>query len=381
MPVPTADDVYFMRLAIRGARRGVGSTRPNPPVGAVVVGADGTVLGHGHHNKAGGPHAEVNAVADCGEGADLSSATIYVTLEPCSTTGRTPPCTDLLIAKKFRRVVIGCTDPNPKHAGRGVDILRAAGIQVDVGVCEEDCRELIAPFASAMLRKRPHVTLKLALTLDGKIADRSGTSKWITGAAARGYVQHLRRGADAILVGSGTVLADDPSLLCRLPGCETGAWRVIVDSRGRLPASARVLADDHAGLTVVATTSVGAVYLISRLPLNPIPQIWTMPVGPDRRIDLRALLERLTADLDVMELLCEGGGELAGALLKAGLVDRLVLFYAPVVLGDASARPGFADVNALLSEGRLAPVSRRIRSFGEDFAIQYDLTEANGRDS
>ncbi len=367
------DDIFFMRQAIRSARRGIGFTRPNPPVGAVVVGADGTILGYGHHNKAGGPHAEVNAVGECGEGADLASATIYVTLEPCSTTGRTPPCTDLLVAKKFRRVVVGCTDPNPKHAGRGVDILRAAGIQVDVGVCEEDCRELIVPFASAMIRKRPHATLKLALTLDGRIADRTGASKWISGAAARSHVQRLRRNADAILVGSGTVLADDPRLICHARGVVPNAWRVVVDSRGRLPASVCILADDYAGQTIVATTSAGAANLACRLPSGMRAEIWTMPVGPDGRVDLHVLLERLTAELGVMELLCEGGGELAGALLKAGLVDRLVLFYAPVILGDAAARPGFADVGALLPDGRLDIAASRFRSFGDDIVVQYDL--------
>ena len=365
-------DRIFMRMAIREARKGVGMTRPNPPVGAVVVKADGTVLGRGYHHKAGGPHAEVNAVGDCGT-ADLSSATIYVTLEPCSTTGRTPPCTDLLIRKKFRRVVIGCTDPNPRHAGRGVGILRAAGIAVDVGVCEADCRELIVPFSSTMLRRRPHLTLKLALTLDGKIADRCGTSKWITGAASRGYVQRLRGMADAILVGSGTVLADDPQLTCRLKGRAGGAWRVVVDSRGRLPATARIFADDFANRTIVATTASGAEALAKRLPANVAAMTWNLPSGANGRVDLAALLGQLTADLGVMEVLCEGGGELAGSLLRAGLVDRLVLFYAPVVLGDASARPGFAGLDRLLAEGHLAVDSRQVRAFGDDIALTLDL--------
>ncbi len=367
------EDVFFMRRAIRAARLGVGQTRPNPPVGAVVVGKDGKILGTGHHQKAGGPHAEVNAVADCGD-ADLSSATIYVTLEPCSTTGRTPPCTDLLIARKLRRVVIGCTDPNPKHAGRGVDILRAAGIQVDVGICQAECRELIIPFTSAMIRKRPHVTLKLGMTLDGKIADRTGASKWITNAAARTYVQRLRHDADAILAGSGTVLADNPQLICHLKGVVPNAWRVIVDSRGRLPANVRVLSDAYAGQTVVATTAGGAARLGARLPNDPQPKIWTSPVGPDGRVDLRLLLERLTAELGVMELFCEGGGELAGSLLKAELVDRLIVFFAPVILGDAAARPGFADIDALLEDGRLAVARHRFRSFGNDICIQYEFS-------
>lgn len=366
-----ARDLRFMRQAIVEARKGVGRTRPNPPVGAVVAGADGAVIGRGHHKKAGGPHAEVNAVAACGD-ADLSSATLYVTLEPCSTTGRTPPCTELVKARRFSRVVIGCTDPNPRHAGRGIDILRSAGIEVTVGVLEDECRELIKPFASSMLRHRPHVTLKLALTLDGKIADRAGTSKWITGAASRSFVQRLRKEADAILVGSGTVIADDPQLTCRIKGAGTAAWRVAVDSRGRIPASSRLLTDARAAMTVVATTADGAKRLAGKLPpASPVP-IWTLPQD-DGHASLKALLERLTAELGVMELLCEGGGEIAGALIKAGLVDRLVLFYAPVVLGDAGARPGFSGVNALLDAGRLRPSAMRLRKFGDDATLIMDL--------
>lgn len=368
------NDRIYMRMAIREARKGVGMTRPNPPVGAVVVGADGIVLGRGYHHKAGGPHAEVNAVAACGA-ADLSAATIYVTLEPCSTTGRTPPCTNLLIGRKLRRVVIGCTDPNPKHAGRGVGILRAAGIAVDAGVCEAECRELIAPFASTMLRHRPHLTLKLAMTLDGKIADRNGKSKWITGASSRGFVQRLRADADAILVGSGTVLADDPQLICRLRGRKAGAWRVVVDSRGRLPSGARVLSDEYAKQTIVATTDAGAAALAGRLARPALHSTWVFPSGGNGHVGLRPLLERLTDELGVMEVLCEGGGEMAGALLGAGLVDRLVLFYAPVVLGDASARPGFAGLDLALSAGRLSIASRKARTFGDDVAIVLDLAE------
>ena len=365
------NDLDFMRQAIVEARKGVGLTRPNPPVGAVVVGADGVVLGRGHHRKAGGPHAEVIAVAACGD-ADLSSATLYVTLEPCSTTGRTPPCTELVKARRFRRVVIGCEDPNPRHAGRGVEILRAAGISVDVGVLGDECRELIAPFASTMLRHRPHVTLKLALTLDGKVADRKGASKWITGPASRAFVQRLRRGADAILVGSGTVIADDPELVCHIRGVKPTAWRVVADSRGRIPATARILTDARAAQTIVATTAEGAVRLSKTMPAGSQVAVWTL-ADEGGHVGLRALLERLTAELGVMELLCEGGGEIAGALLKAGLVDRLVLFYAPVVLGDARARPGFAGVDALLDGGRLRAASVRVRRFGDDAAVVIDL--------
>lgn len=367
---PDIVDERMMRLAVAEARKGVGLTRPNPPVGAVVADAAGRVIGRGHHCGAGLPHAEVNAVANCGD-ADLSGCTIYVTLEPCSTYGRTPPCTELILSRKIRRVVVGATDPNPKHAGRGLDILRAAGVEVVENVRARDCQELIAPFASAMLRGRPRTTLKLAMTLDGRIADRTGRSKWITSAASRTFVQRLRRGADAILVGSGTALADNPSLTCRLRGAARTPIRVVADSSGHTSPTLSVVSDASAQSTIIATTKSGAKQLSASLPKG--ASVWTIDTAADGRINLEALLRRLTAERDVMDLLCEGGGMLAGALLKAGLVDRLVLMYAPVILGDDNARPSFSGIGNLLSEGHLEPVSRTVRTFGGDTALIFDL--------
>ena len=362
--------VRMMRLAIAEARKGVGLTRPNPPVGAVVADADGRIIGRGYHHGAGLPHAEVNAIADCGD-VDLSGATVAVTLEPCSTHGRTPPCTDLLISRGVRRVVIGAIDPNPKHAGRGIGLLKDAGIEVVTGVGERECKELIAPFASAMTRHRPHVTLKLAMTLDGRIADRNGTSKWITSAASRSFVQRLRKGADAIMVGSGTAIADNPSLLCKARGRAGRAWRVVADASGRIPASLALVTDQFADRTIIATTDDGAKRLSRTLPEG--PSVWTIGRADDGRIDLERLLERLTEEHDVMELLCEGGGKLAGSLLKGGFVDRLVLFYAPAIMGDDRASPAFSGVDNLLADSRLAVAARTIRTFGPDFAVVLDL--------
>lgn len=367
-----SDSAYrrMMRLAIAEARKGVGLTRPNPPVGAVVADGEGNILGRGWHHGAGLPHAEVNAIADCGD-ADLSGATVAVTLEPCSTFGRTPPCTELLISRGVRRVVIGTMDPNPKHVGRAVGILQKAGIEVVTGVMDKDCQELIAPFTSSVTRHRPRVTLKLAMTLDGRIADRDGVSKWITSAASRAFVQRLRRGADAILVGSGTALADNPSLLCRIRGREGHAWRVVADASGILPPSISLFTDKFADKTIVATTVNGAKRLARTLPDGPV--VWEVGSANGRRIDLARLLERLTAERDVMDLLCEGGGKLAGSLLKCGLVDRLVLFYAPAIFGDDRARPAFSGVDALLADAKLEVSSRTIRGFGQDFAVILDL--------
>ncbi len=291
-----------MQRALELARRGEGLTRPNPPVGAVLV-QGGKVVAEGFHKKAGGPHAEVNClragVRSQGSGVSLANAVLYITLEPCSTEGRTPPCTDLILERGIRRVVIGCKDPNPAHAGRGIRKLRRAGVEVTVGVCREEAEALIAPFAKRMLTGLPHVTLKLGITLDGRIADASGTSQWITGSQARKKVQELRRKADAIMVGAGTVRKDNPSLLPR-PSKGRKPWRVIAGTN--IPKKSKVLTDEASEQTLVLD-------------------------GSPKKI-LRDLAKR-----GVMQVLCEGGGELAGSLIRAGLVDEFVIFMAPSLLG------------------------------------------------
>jgi diaminohydroxyphosphoribosylaminopyrimidine deaminase/5-amino-6-(5-phosphoribosylamino)uracil reductase len=289
-----------MQKALALARRGEGLTRPNPPVGAVLV-QNGKIIAEGFHKKAGGPHAEVNCLrqVEGKKSKSLKSATLYVTLEPCSTFGRTPPCTDLIVSRGIGRVVIGAKDPNPAHAGRGIRILRRAGIEVITGVCRAEADQLIAPFAKRILTGMPYVTLKLAATADGRIADASGESKWITGPQARAKVQELRRAADAILVGAGTVRADNPSLLPR-PARGRQPWRVIAGSK--IPGKSRVLTDDAAGQTLV---------------LDDTPEEILRELG----------------SRGVMHVLCEGGGELAGSLVRAGLVDAFALFIAPSLIG------------------------------------------------
>ena len=253
------------------------------------------------HKIAGGPHAEVNCLrqVEGQKSKSLKSAILYVTLEPCSTFGRTPPCADLILARGIRRVVIGAKDPNPAHAGRGIRILRRAGVEVITGICRAEAEALIAPFSKLILTGMPYVTLKLAATIDGRIADASGKSKWITGPQARAKVQELRRSADAIMVGTGTVRADDPSLLPR-PAKGRAPWRIVVGST--LQANAKVLTDEAADRTLVMN-------------------------GPLKKI-LRELGSR-----GLMHVLCEGGGELAGSLVRAGLVDEFALFIAPAMLG------------------------------------------------
>ena len=296
--------VPFMRRALELARRGEGTTRPNPSVGAVLV-QNGKIIAEGFHKKAGGPHAEVNCLKAWskahGDASLPESAILYVSLEPCSTQGKTPACTDLILERGIRRVVIGCNDPNPAHAGRGIRKLRRAGVEVITGVCRKEAEELIAPFAKRMLIGLPYVTLKLGVTLDGRIADRSGKSQWITGPAARKKVQELRRAADAVMVGAGTVRADNPSLLPR-PAKGRAPWRVVVGST--IPKTSKVLTDEAADRTLVVNGS------------------------------LKKVLRDLAKN-DVMHVLCEGGGELAASLIRAGLVDEFVIFMAPSLLGGS----------------------------------------------
>ena len=316
-PAGREADARFMARALELARKGEGLTRPNPPVGAVLV-LDGRIIAEGFHERAGGPHAE----RVCLDRTDLPPevlrrAALYVTLEPCSTKGRTPPCTDLILERGVGRVVAAVEDPNPRHAGRGLDLLRRAGVDVTSGVCAREAAELLAPFAKFITRGMPFLTLKLAVTLDGRIADAAGRSKWITGPAARGRVQALRRRADVVMVGAGTVRADNPSLLPR-PDEGRRPWRVVVGEN--IPPDARVLTDEAAGRTLVRSGD-----------------------------DLPALLRELAAEYDVMHVLCEGGGKLAASLVAAGLVDEYFFFVAPKLLGGDGV-PCLAPLGRMLSD-------------------------------
>jgi diaminohydroxyphosphoribosylaminopyrimidine deaminase/5-amino-6-(5-phosphoribosylamino)uracil reductase len=252
-----------------------------------------------------------------------------VTLEPCSTWGRTPPCTEAIILSGIRKVVAAIPDPNPLHAGKGFRLLRRAGIEVVTGLGASEAHEILTPFASAMLRKRPWVTLKLAQSLDGRIADFQGQSKWISGTGSRLLVQALRRRVDAIMVGAGTVLKDNPSLLPR-PARGRSPFRIIVDAAGKVPVRSRVFTDEGASRTILATTK----RCLGRVQAAVVAQggqVLVLP-GAGRGVSLPALMRSLKA-LGVLHVLCEGGGELAASLIKAGLVDEIVMFTAPVVIG------------------------------------------------
>lgn len=332
-------DAKFMREALSLASRSEGLTRPNPPVGAIVV-KNGRTIGRGWHRKAGGPHAEIHALRQAGMKA--RGGTLYVTLEPCSTTGRTPPCTDAILGAGIRRVVFALKDPNPRHAGRAAVLLRRAGIDVCSGVEQESARELLQPFTQWITTGHPWLTLKLAQTLDGRIADAGGVSRWISSAPARSWVQDLRRRSDGILVGAGTVIADDPSLLPR-PDRGRRPWRIVVDSRGRCPCTARIFSDAAADRTILATTRRCS--KTHRLALEGQGvSVWILPSTRQGRVNLRALSLRL-GQAGILRVLCEGGGELAGEWLRANQANELIIFIAPKILGGtglpAIAGPGW----------------------------------------
>jgi diaminohydroxyphosphoribosylaminopyrimidine deaminase/5-amino-6-(5-phosphoribosylamino)uracil reductase len=338
-----------LRLAMRLARRGYGTTSPNPMVGAVLV-KGGQVIGRGWHRRAGGPHAEIEALADSQRrGHSPRGATLYVTLEPCSTHGRTPPCTDAIIAARIKRVVVGAVDPNPQHAGRGFEILRRAGIEVGQHGNGDKCAHLNEAFNHWIVHRTPFVTVKAAMTLDGKIATASGESKWITGEKARAYGMKLRQGSDAILVGINTLLADDPSLTVRSQRSEVrdqkNLRRIVLDSMARTPLTAKVVNDDRAPLTTIVVSPLAPKRRIAALAKR--VKVLVAPAAPSAignrqsAINLRWLLRKLGAE-NVTSLLVEGGGEVNASFLLGGFAQRVAFFYAPKILGGRDSRKGVA---------------------------------------
>jgi diaminohydroxyphosphoribosylaminopyrimidine deaminase / 5-amino-6-(5-phosphoribosylamino)uracil reductase len=322
-------DIRHMSRALELAGRGLWSTDPNPRVGCVI--ADGErVLGEGWHERAGSAHAEVNALAEAGAGA--RGATAYVTLEPCCHQGRTPPCTDALVAAGIHRVFYSIRDPNPRVSGGGAARLVEAGVEVTGGLLATRGRELNPGFLSRMERGRPWLRLKLAASLDGRTALAGGESRWITGEAARSDVQHLRARSSAVMTGLATVVADDPRLDVRLPEAPRQPLRIVLDTRLRIPASARIVAPPGQLLVLTASEEVA-----QRVRLESAgARVVRVPAGPGG-IDLPAVMEAL-ATLEINELQVECGPTLATALLAARLVDELVIYMAPVLLG-ADAHP------------------------------------------
>ncbi|MCL7931247.1 bifunctional diaminohydroxyphosphoribosylaminopyrimidine deaminase/5-amino-6-(5-phosphoribosylamino)uracil reductase RibD [Halomonas llamarensis] len=367
----TPDDHYFMARALHLAERGLYTTDPNPRVGCVIV-RHGEVVGEGFHARAGEPHAEIHALDAAGTNAE--GATAYVTLEPCSHTGRTGPCALALVKAKVARVVVAMVDPNPQVSGRGILLLEEAGVQVDVGLLEADARQLNPGFIARMAQKRPFVRLKMAMSLDGRTAMSSGESQWITGPEARCHVQRLRARSSAVLSGVASVIMDDSRLTLRaeqlqLPNADEVVTRqplrVILDTRLRLPLAAACLSAP--GRTLIITTSAHSPEKRAKLE-QAGADVQVLPAAEGGRIDLRQLLSWLAENEQVNELLVETGATLAGAMLAADAVDEMQLFVAPTLLGG-DARPLFAlpGLSKMADQRRLT--IHDIRAVGQDWRV------------
>ena len=365
---------HYMRLALRLARRGYGATSPNPMVGAVLVKGD-RIIGRGWHHRAGEPHAEIEALRQAqARGHNVKGATLYVTLEPCSTHGRTPPCTEAIRAAGIKRVVAGAIDPNPQHSGRAFRILQRAGIEVVHGVLAEECARLNEAFNHWIVRRTPLVKVKAGMTLDGKIATASGESRWITGEEARDYGMKLRQGSDAILVGINTVLADDPSLTVRSLKSKVQSpkskvcgllRRVVLDTRGRTPLEAKVVSDEFAALTTIVVSKQAPKRRVAALAKR--VRVLVAP-SSEGRIDLRWLLRKLGSE-NVTSLLVEGGGEVNSSFLLQGLAQRVAFFYAPMILGGRDSRRGVAGQGARTLAESLSLTDLEWRRLGRDWLL------------
>ena len=359
-----------MARAIELAARARGRTSPNPMVGAVLVSGD-AIVGEGFHARAGEPHAETIALAQAGAAA--RGADLYVNLEPCSHHGRTPPCADAIIQAGVARVFAAMRDPNPKVDGRGIARLRAAGVKVQVGLLGGEAVRLNEIYCTNMTTGLPQVTLKIGMSLDGKTATRTGEARWITGEASRRRVHEMRDAVDAVLVGIGTILADDPDLTTRLPGTDCRhPDRVVIDSHLRIPSRARVLAHRNRGRTILVAGPHAAESRVREL--RELGAEVIVVDGGERRVDLRLVVERLFA-LGITSVLIEGGSEIAASSLEAGIVDKLVFFIAPLLIGGREAPPviGGRGVGPLAEALRLRDV--RWDAVGEDIMVEGYVRE------
>lgn len=361
----------FMKRAIELAKQGSGWTAPNPLVGAVVV-KNGRVIGEGYHRKYGELHAERNALAACSE--DPAGATLYVTLEPCCHYGKTPPCTEIIIEKKIAKVVIGSRDPNPKVAGKGARILREHGIEVVEDYMREACDALNPVFFHYITTKTPYVVLKFAMTLDGKIATRTGASKWITGEAARNHVHQLRGRYAGILAGIGTVLADDPMLNCRIDGAHQ-PLRIILDSHLRIPMGSRLVrsAKEYPLLIVCNESTRDREEGTSRIQKleEAGAKVWTLP-EKNGHPDLNVLMQRLGEE-KIDSVLIEGGGTVNEAALKAHIVHHVYAYIAPKIFGGEDAKTPVEGSGIRLPQECANLRLAKITVLLNDMLLEYDV--------
>ncbi len=355
----SAIDYQFMSQALQLARKGLYTTDPNPRVGCIIV-KDGEVVGEGWHERAGEPHAEVHALHAAGNKA--AGATVYVTLEPCCHHGKTPPCSEALIEAQIARVVVAMQDPHSRVAGQGLQQLREAGIEVATGILEAQAQALNPGFIKRMQTGRPYVRSKLAMSLDGRTAMASGESKWITSEAARQDVQRLRARSSAIVTGVGTVLADDPNMTVRLENTERQPLRVVVDTHLSMPVTARML--QQPGRTLVMTCSEDDA---AREALEQAgAEVTRLPFSRDT-VDMPAVLDTL-GEMEVNEVLVETGATLSGAMLQAGLIDELIIYMAPILMGD-DARGLFRLPGLASMEQKIGLEITDIRAVGKDWRV------------
>ncbi|MCP4353507.1 MAG: bifunctional diaminohydroxyphosphoribosylaminopyrimidine deaminase/5-amino-6-(5-phosphoribosylamino)uracil reductase RibD [Desulfobacterales bacterium] len=358
-------DKYFMKMALDLAIKGQGFTSPNPMVGAVVV-RDGKVVGKGYHKAVGGPHAEVNAIDDAGDYA--KGATIYVTLEPCNHTGRTPPCTEKILGAGIKRVVVAMNDPNPDVRGGGNFYLRQKGTEVTEGVCEEDAKKLNEAFIKYVAAKRPFVTVKCAATLDGRIATKTGDSRWVSGEESRKFVHRLRHASDSIMVGIDTVKKDDPSLTTRLDDIKgSDPVRIILDTHLSISKNAKLLGlNSDSGTIIIVGDSVSE---------NKKAEIENMGArvieSPLKNglIDLDFSMDNLGA-MGITSLLIEGGSRVIASAFAAGIVDKIFFFYAPKILGGDDGVPVCKGHGPALMSDSIAVKNISTRRFGDDIMVE-----------
>jgi diaminohydroxyphosphoribosylaminopyrimidine deaminase/5-amino-6-(5-phosphoribosylamino)uracil reductase len=347
-------DNRFMARAVELARKGLYGAHPNPMVGAVIV-KNGRIIGEGAHLRFGGPHAEINALRGCAGSARGAAA--YVTLEPCSTYGKTPPCTDALIKAGIARVYIGAPDPNPANGGKSAAALRRAGIQVTTGVLRKECEALNPAFNKFMRTGLPYVTLKIAQSLDGRIADAAGRSRWISSPQARTQAHRLRAQADAVLAGIGTVLADDPLLNVRGVKVRRQPWIITLDSSFRVPRRARIFENER---VIVATTHKASVTAMKKFCKD--VKILVLP-SEKGRVSLKALLKAL-GGLGISHILVEGGGKVVGSFISEGLADRFVCFVSPLIIGGTESKNSMVWPDALNAARKDLGIKANLVSIG-----------------
>lgn len=361
-----------MQRALELARKGRGFVSPNPLVGAVIV-KEGKMIGEGYHEVYGGAHAEVNAFKNATE--DVAGATMYVTLEPCSHYGKTPPCAKAIIEKGIKEVIIGAEDPNPQVAGRGIKLLRESGIEVTTGILEEESKRINEIFFKYITTKLPFCVLKTAMSLDGKIATRTGDSKWITNELSRAYVHELRHRLTGIMVGVNTIVQDNPSLNTRLSGKKgSDPIRIVVDTSARIPLEAHILHLKSQARTIIATTEFAKEDKLKQLEALGA-QIIIMPLKKNR-VDLNDLMRKL-GENNIDSILLEGGSELNYSALEAGIIDKVCAFIAPKIIGGQHAKtPVGGDGRAFVKEAfELSSV--KWKNFGEDVMIEGYIERGN----